>query len=128
MSNPADKAIEQAKKDAEAAQTAAASDAVNPEKPKLPEAKAAVASAPKVVPKVVPAAKPKQSIVQIVFNEGMRDVEVKILQDQSTMTPRKIEHATYVLMKMFRQHLGQLQAKAAREQRAAEVAQADVTK
>jgi hypothetical protein len=130
MTNPADKAIEQAKKDAEDAQTTAASEAANPAKPPVTLSSAPVAKVAAPVPKPGPisTAKPKQSIVQIKFNEGIRDVEVQILQDQNTMTPRKIEHATYVLMKMFRTHLGQLQAKAAREQRALELKQADAAK
>lgn len=90
------------------------------EKPAPPKAPAPV------VAKVAP--KPKQSIVEIRFNEGMRDVEVKIVKDEGTMTPRKIEHSTFVLMKVFRQHLGQMQAVEARKARAAEAASTDVTK
>ena len=128
MTTPADKAIEQAKKDAEAAQTAAASDAVNPAKPEVAQAKPVVAPPKIAVTPLKPAPKLKVSIVEIRFNEGMRDVEVRITQDQGTMTPRKIEHATYVLMKKFREHLGQIQAAAARAQRAAEAKLTDVSK
>lgn len=139
-------ALAQAKADAEASQTQAAADAVNPAKPTpKPEVQKAVGtpaskvSPPKPPPSKVPQvgvstkpdvapAKQRKSIVQITFNEGLRDVEVKIVQDQGTMTPRKIEHSTYVLMKVFRQHLGQLQAEAARKQRAEEAKQADAKK
>lgn len=126
----ADEALEQAKKEAEAAQTAAASAAVNPPKPPAPPAQAKTAPpVTKVVaPAPKPAAKPKQSIVTIKFNEGMRDVEVSIDKDEGTMTPRKIEHAANVLMKVFRQHLGLAQAKAAREQAARDAKQTDATK
>jgi hypothetical protein len=78
--------------------------------------------------KKIEAPKPRTSVIKMTFHEGLREVTIDFESDEGTLTPRKIEHATRLLLKAYRERLGHQQAairrnemaKAAAEQKLAE--------